>query len=518
MSRFRRMAHNVASSYASLIAVSLFGLAMVPVALHYLGAESGRFALWLLMSTITGYMSLIDLGMSVSVARLLIDYKDQRDGGQYGSLIKTGWLVLVVQAGIILAAGIGLAPVLAWTLKIDPGLRSEFIGLLSWQSGSLALAFALRIFGHLLQAHQRSDISNYGQVLGQALNFILMWFFFRAGHGVFSLAWATLLTTLFSGLVCLGACRQLELFPRRGAWGRISWPCFRELFRFGQDVFLVALGTQLILASQILIIQRTLGEMATTLWGLGTKLFFLVSQVIWRIADTAGPSFSEMIVRGEQPLLQARYREVVIVTASLSGFCAVGFALCNSLFVTVWTNGRITWPAVNDYGLAVWMVVMAILHCHNGFVLLTKQIGAMRYVYFVEGLVFVVSAMLAASAGGILAVVGCSLACSCLFSGAYGVWRIAQYFGISRGEVVFQWLRLMVKTILLCLPVSLLVWFLAHKITAPPLRLTAYAALFGGLGSLIFLRYGLPLNFQRELAVRAPRVALPLLKRILMPN
>src|SRR6267154_70133 len=107
MSRFRRMAHNVASSYVSLIAASLFSLATVPVALHYLGAQSGRFALWLLMSTITGYLSLIDLGMSGSVARLLVDYKDRRDDGEYGSLIKTGWLVLLVQAVIILVAGIG---------------------------------------------------------------------------------------------------------------------------------------------------------------------------------------------------------------------------------------------------------------------------------------------------------------------------------------------------------------------------------------------------------------------------
>src|SRR5258708_1217157 len=99
MSRFRRVVHSVASGYAVLAATAVYGLASVPLALHYLPQE--RFALWALMSSIGLYLSLIDLGMSGSVARLLIDHKDQRAGGVYGSLIQTGWLVLLTQALLI---------------------------------------------------------------------------------------------------------------------------------------------------------------------------------------------------------------------------------------------------------------------------------------------------------------------------------------------------------------------------------------------------------------------------------
>jgi len=115
MPRFRRVLHGAASGYVLLIITSLYSLASVPLALHYLSKE--RFALWALMAGIGGYLSLIDLGMSNSVARLLIDHKDLREGGTYGSLIKTGWLVLVVQAGIVFLAGFGLAPAAcsAWT-------------------------------------------------------------------------------------------------------------------------------------------------------------------------------------------------------------------------------------------------------------------------------------------------------------------------------------------------------------------------------------------------------------------
>src|SRR4051812_28952300 len=169
MSRFRRVVHSVASGYALLIATAIYALVSWPLAMHYLSDQ--RFGLWGLMASIAGYLSLIDLGMSGSVARLLIDHKDDPGKGTYGGLIQTGWLVLAAQAAIIFVVGFSLAPWLSDLLHIQkPGvaesaeLRTEFIALMRWQTAALALTFVTRIFSHLLQAHQRIDIYNYSLI------------------------------------------------------------------------------------------------------------------------------------------------------------------------------------------------------------------------------------------------------------------------------------------------------------------------------------------------------------------
>ena len=99
-------------------------------------------------------------------------------------------------------------------------------------------------------------------------------------------------------------------------------------------------------------------------------------------------------------------------TASLAGFAAVAYALCNSLFVSIWTKGQISWPPVNDILLGVWMLVMVMLRCHNLLAVLTKRVGFMRYVYFLEGVVFVAGALLTARRGGLPAVIACSIVSS----------------------------------------------------------------------------------------------------------
>ena len=64
MSRFRRLIHSVLSGYATLGVSTVYALASIPLALHYLSKE--RFALWVLMSSIGNYLSLVDLGMAGS--------------------------------------------------------------------------------------------------------------------------------------------------------------------------------------------------------------------------------------------------------------------------------------------------------------------------------------------------------------------------------------------------------------------------------------------------------------------
>src|SRR5438445_3724019 len=105
MSRIKRYAHSLVSGYAALIANVVYSLLSVPLAMRYLSNE--EFGLWLVAAQVSTYLALIDFGMSASIGRILIDHKDERNGGAYGEVIKTGALILTIQ-GIVIAA-VGMA-------------------------------------------------------------------------------------------------------------------------------------------------------------------------------------------------------------------------------------------------------------------------------------------------------------------------------------------------------------------------------------------------------------------------
>lgn len=516
MSRFQRIIHSVASSYAVLAVTAFYSLASVPLALHYLTPE--LFGLWALMAGITSYLSLIDLGMSSSIARLLIDHKDDQANNAYGSLIKTGALVLTVQGAIIFFVGFFGAPLLSTLLHIEPDMRWDFIRLLRWQCAGLAFSFSMRIGSHLLYAHQRMDVANYAQIVMFLLNFTLLWFFFHQNFGVFSLVWAGLISSFFSMLISFTACWKLRLFPAADAWGRISWHRFKEVFNYGSDLFLISVGTQLILMSQSLIITRTLGLAMAAEWNVGTKMFNLLSQVTWSITRTSSPALSEMIVRQEQARLRERYRDIFILSLSLAGFAAVSLVMCNSLFVPFLSHHKFTWPAFDDLLLGVWLLILTVLHCHNNFVLLIKKIGFMRYVYFIEGAVFVALALLTARMGGLSAIILSSILCSTLFSGFYGVWRMSRYLDLSLWEIGVRWLWPLGRLLLLFTPLAALTWLATSTLENPLMRLAIHVAFCGLVGGFLFLRIGLSNRIQSELLNRAPKPACLILRRIFVTS
>src|ERR1022692_2489748 len=163
MSRLKKFTHSLMSGYVALGANIFYMLASVPLALHYLG--KAEFGLWALVTQIGGHIALIDLGMGGSVARILIDHKDDRRNGAYGSVIKTGVLVGVAQGGLIILAGTALSAVAGSLLHIPADLQRDFLWLMIGQSGLLALSFAGRIFNYLLQAHQQPAVSYYGSAV-----------------------------------------------------------------------------------------------------------------------------------------------------------------------------------------------------------------------------------------------------------------------------------------------------------------------------------------------------------------
>jgi O-antigen/teichoic acid export membrane protein len=501
MSRFKRFLHILASSYASLGAGVVYTLVSVPMALHFL--PKAEFGLWAVMTQAIGYMALIDMGMTSAVARHLIDYKDHPAAGDYGSVIQTGNLVWALQGAIVFAAGYALSPVLARLLAIPDDLNHDFIVLVRWQSAIVAFGFATRIFSQIIYAYQRIDLTNYGTILGFGLNLLVLWIAFVKGTGVYSILWASGAAAVFGLLLQSAICWKCRMLPPKHAWGRPTWPRFKELFHYGKDVFLVTLGSQLTNASQTIIITRTLGLDVAAVWAVCTKLFLFSGELIWRIFNFAEPMLAEMIVRSEHDQLRRRFQDVVVVTGSMSALVAVALAVGNDPFVRVWTAGKIYWSPWNDVLLGVWLVIRSVVRCHTGLNFVTKKIGFLRFVVFGEGTVFVTLALLVSHFGGIPTILGASILCAVSVTGNYVTRRTARYFGTPLKEIIFGWLTSLVRILVFLIPLAVLTWWVS-RIFPLKGRLIWDVAVLGVVGGLLWVRWGIPEELQAEAAQRLP--------------
>jgi O-antigen/teichoic acid export membrane protein len=507
MSRLKNFSRNLATSYLQLSVNVMYSLVSVPLILHWL--PRAEFGMWAVLVQLMAYISLVDLGINQAIARFLVDHKDRRSEGEYGALIKTSALVSVAQ-GLIILIGVTLgSPLLATLMNIQkeyPEYQATFISLMRIQGVIAAFTFCMNPLQIMLNAHQRMDIISRQSIYNLTLSLGLLVLFLIRGCGIYSFVYAGAITAVITPAQLFWHCWRLGFVPRRDEWGNTSWPQFRQVFNYGKDLFFMNLGAQLITASQIIIVTRALGLEAAAAWSVGTKIYTLVKQILFQPYSAAIAGLSEMAARNETERLRLRFKNLVVVTASLGVFTGIAFALCNSLFVAVWTGGKIVWSPLNDVLLAVWLFGSALQCTHCNFVAITKQIGGMRYLYFVEGCCFVGLAQNVGYRWGVPGIIACSITCTFLFSYPYGLRRSRQFFHVSFFDLAVEWVRPSLKLAGVLVPVALIIWLATSSLPAI-WRLVIHGFAVGVVGGIFFLRLGLPLEVVREAGLRLPRPA-----------
>ena len=498
MSRLKRFTHSLASGYLSLGVNVVYTLASVPLALYYL--SRAEFGLWaVVMQLALNLQLLVDLGMSGAVSRILIDHKDEKTATGYGTVIQTGVLAMLVQGGLVALIG-GVASLwLPQWMNVAPEFWRVFRVLMLWQCAFLGMSFAVRIFPFILQAHQRYDILNYACVGGFVVNLLALWAGFHWNLGLFSMLVASAANLIFFNLYCLIAVWHLRLLPARGCWGRASYRAFREIFSYANNLFLMSVGQVLISVSQVPVIGALLGMEAAAVWSVATKVFMLAQQMITRIFEFSVAAFAEMMVRGERERLQSRFRDMTALTAATGGLVCLMVAVCNRGFLALWTHHRIAWAGQNDLLMALFIIVGAITRCHIGLAGQTKQIRAMKYIYLVEGGVFIVLSLALAQWLGLAGIILGGMVSNLLCSGLYGLHRTTGYFQISAREVLGVWLAAPARMFLMVLAAAGALWFATRNLQ-PVAQFVVNAAALGLVGGWCFWKIGLTESLRNEVA------------------
>ncbi len=405
--RSKRFASGVVTSYGAILVNVFYTLFSVRMALHYLGKE--QFGLWALALQISGYMALLELGMSSAISRFLADHKDDVNGGEYGSLLLTGGIVFGIQGCMIAIAGAVFSYAAPSLFHIPPDLASDFRWVLVLLTSLSGFTIATRSLGGPLWAFQRMDITNLLAIVTLVVSYGVLWMGFRAGYGIYSLAYANIPTAILSPVILCIVCLRNGYYPTRGSWGGPKWVLFRKLFAFGKDVLIMSSGSQLVNASQVMILSRLAGLDAAATFSVGTKFYTMGQQFVWKVLDNSAPALTEIFVRGERIRFNERFWNVVSVTAFLATIGASGLMMGNQILVTFWTSGVIQWSLGADVILAALLIVTSLSRCFVGIFGLVGDLRPVRHIYFLEGCLFILLALAAVRHFGVIGVLAASL-------------------------------------------------------------------------------------------------------------
>jgi len=447
VTRSKRFASGVITAYGAILVNVFYTLLSVRLALHYLGKE--QFGLWALALQISGYMGLLEIGMSSAISRFLADHKDDVNGGEYGSMLLTGGIVFVLQGGIIAIAGALFSFAAPALFHIPTALASDFRWVLVIITSLTGFSIATRSLGGPLWAFQRMDITNLLAIMTLVVGYGVLWLGFRAGYGIYSLAYAGIPTAILSPVIIYIVCSRNGYYPARGSWGRPQWGLFKKLFSFGKDVLLMSTGSQLVNASQIMILSRLAGLDAAASFSVGTKFYAMGQQFVGKVLENSGPALTEIFVRGDRMRFNERFWNVVSVTAFLATIGATGLMMGNQTLISLWTSGVIHWSLGADVILAALLIVTSLSRCFVGIFGMIGDLRPVRYIYFLEGCLFILLALPAVRHFGVIGVLAASLVAHLLVTMVISVRVSSTWFDSMRPLVHIIWSILVITLVVL---------------------------------------------------------------------
>ena len=377
---------SVGSAYA-LIAVNIaYSLAVIPLALHYVGKQ--EFGLWALTLQIGIVLRLADGGLSAALTRILIEYKDDKNQPAYRQTLYSVWLALVCVAILIVLAMSLLAEPLSSVFGIPDEYLAFYPKFIFVYILVFFLGFALKPITLVIVAHQRQYLFSISSIVGLFVAFPVLWIALANGLGLWSLIISLAFSISISQTINYTQARKLGYLPRFGLTDCLQYERLKEVASFGFQRIVAAFGNTILLTAPTFLITRFIGLDATAIWAIGTRTMQLSHTVTSKLADVAQPILTEMYVRGEDVKLRKRFGDVILVTLGVAGSFAGLIAASNSDFISLWTSGKIAWDPYVDKYMAVYFIISILKRLFWMPVLISKNLGFSRYMAFIEASVF----------------------------------------------------------------------------------------------------------------------------------
>jgi len=340
--QLRIILRNVFSNWVAYLTNAMVGLLLSPFIVHRLGATG--YGLWTLIVALTGYFSLLDLGIRQSVGRYVARFLALKDEENASRVASTAFVSLSIAGAFAFLATIVIAAFFFDNFKIEPQhFEAARIALLI-AGVNIGLTLALSIFTAVLIASERYDAVGAVSTLNPLLRAVLIVLFLKNGYGVITLAVINLAISIASyvamGMLARRLCRPVRLSVRLA-----SWPMLKELFSFGIFRFIWIVGNQMIFYTDSLVIGSFLNAAAIAYFTIASSLINYGRNFVEQVADT----FYPLAARLDAQKNTAAIRDLLIwgTTATLLLILPIGFGyiFLGQHFIGLWMGNEFLFSA-----------------------------------------------------------------------------------------------------------------------------------------------------------------------------
>ena len=431
---------SVASNWVRYVFSVGLAFFLAPYVVSHLGGAG--YGVWSLVVSLTGYLGLFDLGVRGAVTRYVARFHAQADHNRSNEVASAAMAIFLTTGVVAVVVSAVLAIFVLGRLNLPfeylPAARIVLLLI----GSSVAVSLVDGVYGGLLIALQRFDLSNAIEIASTGLRAVAIIAALSHGFGLITLASIHLGYALLRLLANFLLAHKLypELHVRPWSTDRAS---LRLIWSFSIFSFLLHISLSLIYASDLVVIGAFLPVMAVTFYAIGGSLMEYARALVTSISQTMTPLASELEARQNSN----RLREIVLQSSSWATMAALPvattFLIRGSTFIGLWMG-----PQYEDVSGDVLRVLALTMPLWAGFsIVCSSMLGISRHkplvpIALLEGLCNLALSIFLVRRIGVVGVAWGTLIPSLLVSALFGPWYLRHTLGVPlRRYILTAWLK-----------------------------------------------------------------------------
>lgn len=351
--------------------VILIQVAGVPILLHYWGVE--RYGEWLILFAIPAYLSITDLGFSISAANDMTARNGR--GDTEGALAVFQSLTVLVYSMAVI--GLGIVSLVITSLPWSDWLNISHLtpGEARWVLWFLAIAVLANVADGVNHAGFRANgdyalhvAINYNTILAQ---YASVWLVAALGHG------PMLAAAAFAAVRCIAMPAVAVFLVRRHhclAFGtrQASLSDLRSLVRPAMANVAMPLAQAINIQGMVLVVGAILGPASVVVFSILRTLTRLALSLLMTVTQAIEPELAKVWGGGDLVLLRTLYIRGLAISLFLGVSIALVLFLLGGWLLGIWTHGRVQmdqdlffWLLASVITAGLWRSSMSLLKASN---------------------------------------------------------------------------------------------------------------------------------------------------------
>ena len=337
MSIRKQIIKNVSTNYATFFASMAILFFMSPFVIHRLGDTA--YGIWVLISSLTGYLSLLDFGISGAVMKYVAEFNAKDNKEKLNKIVSASFLMFLIIGIVTFLITVFIS---LWVDNIFnlPGEYQGIAPILVMIIGSnIAIGFPMGVFGGIIRGHQRFDINSLYYFSILVVKSILTVIFIGIGYGILALAIITVVTS-FAGYVAQMIIAYKVNPNIKIRLNNLDKGTFKLIFQFSFYMFILSIAATLIFSSNPVIIGYFMVASAITYYSIAAQLIEYTRQLISQMTAVLAPAVSHLDALGKNERIQ----EILIRGTRFSLMIAlpigIAFIVMGKPFITLWMGEK----------------------------------------------------------------------------------------------------------------------------------------------------------------------------------